>query len=505
MILLNDIYFKLDSGIVSQDFWELGIDEKKNLIDRELKNYLHDKIYEITHMPANKDLTVSDLLSILAEHISDKDHADTISHFTHYILKVIGTLQNWAITWWVEEDEELIEFPLIDFDANGMWSNLITHKDTNYIKTFNFVYETWNNNFMTKNHPKKLVKKSKQRNKKYEFTAEQLAYIDANWGKESAHSMKLKFGCSWIAVVKAAQKMGHEAPKSNAWPDEDIIQLKELAEKYHYTTIAKIMNRSENAIYIKARRLNITLFGRRAWTEAEEKQLSKEWGTVSIESLAKKMKRSVFSLRVKAIRLKLGAMILNDYEKIIISDIVDVLNVSRDRIYTTWKKLGLNIKTTRVSKNRTYKYVTLEDLWDFLEKNQSQWDSRELEPLSLGVEPDWLPTKREKDRNAPPREYKVWTNEELGKATDLLLLGKDYDYIALVISRTPNAVAEKLREIVGGFKLARYWKGKELLYLKNNFENMSYEEIGNELNRTVKAIGAKTAELGYSKRKKKSE
>ena len=344
------------------------------------------------------------------------------------------------------------------------------------------------------------------RGEKYIFTEEQLKYIDENWGKETAHSMKLKFGCTWYAVVKAAETMGHEPPESNEWTDDDVKRLKELAEIHHYTVIAEMMGRSENAIYLKGRRLEVTLImGRRKWTIEEEAEFSESWGTVSIETLAKKMKRTIFSLKVKAVRMKLGAMVLNQLEHLLISDIVDVLNVSRDRITTTWKKLGLNIKWQRVSKKKFYMYVTLEDLWDFLEKNHAQWDSRELEALSLGIEPDWLSEKRNQDRSMPPRQYREWTDIEIQRGGNLLLAGKDYEYIGVELERTPQAVAYKLREVIGSYKLSQFWKGRELIFLRDNYLILTQEEIGNELGRTTKAIGAKAEEMGYVKRPRKNQ
>ena len=41
-----------------------------------------------------------------------------------------------------------------------------------------------------------------------------------------------------------------------------------------------------------------------------------------------------------------------------------------------------------------YKYVTIKDLFSFLEQNQNIWDSRYLEKNILGKEPDWLKEKR---------------------------------------------------------------------------------------------------------------
>lgn len=162
MILTNDIYSRVDLGIVNRGFWKVNIDEKKELIDSELKRYITLKLKELgnnTSLLSEKEnsTSVNDLLKILARVIPEEDHFDNLGHFTHYILAVAGSLQNYSICWWVEEDEELINMPLIEFDDNGLWTNLKTHKETDFLKTFDFVYDVFINNFMTKNNPKSLL------------------------------------------------------------------------------------------------------------------------------------------------------------------------------------------------------------------------------------------------------------------------------------------------------------------------------------------------------------
>lgn len=91
------------------------------------------------------------------------------------------------------------------------------------------------------------------RGKAREFTEEEIRYIVDNWGKETAHSMKKKLNCTWYAVCKVAEKYGLELPTSNKWTTEEIETLKLLSDKYHYSEIALMMNKSENAIYLKAK------------------------------------------------------------------------------------------------------------------------------------------------------------------------------------------------------------------------------------------------------------
>lgn len=336
---------------------------------------------------------------------------------------------------------------------------------------------------------------------KREFTPEEVEYIINNWGKESAYSMKKKFNCSWYAVCRVAEANGLELPKSNSWTKEEVQTLKDLSKKYHYEIIAKELKKSPNAVYLKAKKLGITLIqDRREWTKQEEQDLKELWGTMKIEKIAEKMKRTTFSLKVKAVRMGLGPMIKNNAELITVSDIVDLLKVSRDRITTTWVNLGLNLKKKKLTDNASYYYVIWEDLIKFLEDNQNEWDSRNVEMYMLGPESGWLAEKRKRDALENPLWYRKWSDEEIAKAEYLLLLGKDYSEIAEILDRTEGAVAETLRNHGHIYELTKFWKGKEIKFLRENYEKMTYLEIAKELDRSTKAVAYKAAELGYQRK-----
>ena len=157
---MTDIYFEIDSHILVQGFWKVDIEDKKRLIDKELKRYIILKIQQLGNkMICNTDyqeMNVPDLFRVLAELIPKEDHFDTIRHFTHYILNVAGNLQGWSITWYVEDDELLIEKPLIEFDEENRWTELKTHNQTNYIVAFLATYSAFQNYFMCKDKTKSL-------------------------------------------------------------------------------------------------------------------------------------------------------------------------------------------------------------------------------------------------------------------------------------------------------------------------------------------------------------
>lgn len=335
------------------------------------------------------------------------------------------------------------------------------------------------------------------------FTEEEINYIIDNWGKESTYSMRKKFDCSFEAICKVAVKNGLEKPKSNQWTEEEINTLKELSDKFHYQDIAKIMGKSENAIYLKARKLGIILIqDRRKWTKQEEEQLKDLWGSKSIEYIARKLKRTVFSLKVKAVRMSLGPMIRNATDILTIYDVVDLINVSRDRITTTWVKLGLKLNKKKLTKNTSYYFVEWDDLIEFLEKNQNEWDSRNLEPYMLGDEFDWLVEKRKRDRDANPLWYRYWTTKDLKYAEHLFMVNKSDKEIADILQRTEKAIKELRRKF--GYKSSVFWTENEIEYLQENFKTSTYEEISKKLGRTTKAVGYKAESLGFQKVIKKS-
>lgn len=261
------------------------------------------------------------------------------------------------------------------------------------------------------------------------------------------------------------------------------------------------MNKSENAIYLKARKLGITLIqDRRNWTPEEEIKLKELGGTKSVEDIAKIMQRTCFSLKVKAVKMGLGPMIKNNYEVITISDICEILGVNREKISHTWVNLGLNLRKIKLTDNTSYYAVTWEDLINFLKNNQNEWDSRLLEKHMLGLEPDWLKEKIIRDNTENPLWYRKWTEKEISIAESLFRAGKNYADIAKTLNRSEYAVAHLLRRKGYSYKLPQFWQGNEIKYIRENYENMTYEEMSEALERSEKAVRAKANELGYQRK-----
>ena len=228
------------------------------------------------------------------------------------------------------------------------------------------------------------------------------------------------------SIKAMAKKLGIRVMSDRKnWTDEEYKLLEKLTiiDKKTPKEIAEILGRTEDAVIIKINRrgLQIQTNDKRFWTKEEETLLSDLWGTESLETIAKKLNRTISSIKNKAFLLGLGPVIENNYNGLTIKDISDLLGVNINTVSVGWIALGLKYKVQKISKSKSYRYVEIKDLYKFLEANQNIWDSRNLEKNILGAEPEWLKEKRIRDKLLSSGEFNI------GNLTkQQLILAKQY-------------------------------------------------------------------------------
>lgn len=227
------------------------------------------------------------------------------------------------------------------------------------------------------------------------------------------------------SIKAMAKKLGINVMSDRKnWTAEEYKLLEKLTmiDKKTPKEIAEILGRTEDAIIIKINRrgLQIQTNDKRFWTKEEETLLSDLWGTESFETIAKKLNRTVSSIKNKAFLLGLGSVIESNYNGLTIKDISDLLGVNINTVSVGWIGLGLKYKVQKISKSKSYRYVEIKDLYEFLEENQNIWDSRNLEKNILGAEPEWLKEKRKLDRKQNP------DMERLNLTKQQLILAKKF-------------------------------------------------------------------------------
>lgn len=187
-----------------------------------------------------------------------------------------------------------------------------------------------------------------------------------------------------------------------SWTEDEYKLLEKLTmtDKKSPKEIAEILGRTEDAIIIKINRrgLQIQTNDKRYWTAEEETLLSDLWGQEPVELIARKLNRTVSSIKNKVFLLGLGSASNNNYNGLTIKEISELLGININTVSVGWIGLGLKYKVQRISKSKSYRYVEAKDLCEFLKDNQNIWDSRNLEKNILGAEPEWLKEKRKLDR-----------------------------------------------------------------------------------------------------------
>lgn len=159
MFRTNDIYYKVGKGLVDHNYYQKDIETQKELIEIEMKKYIISKLEEL-NLNASVQLSIYELIYLLDQRIDVKDKEKILSHFTHCILNLISDKQNYGVTWLVEDDESFKENPVLNFNENNLCDKLITHIDSDYVKVFYFVYDTFKNKMFLKEKQKKSASDS---------------------------------------------------------------------------------------------------------------------------------------------------------------------------------------------------------------------------------------------------------------------------------------------------------------------------------------------------------
>lgn len=185
----------------------------------------------------------------------------------------------------------------------------------------------------------------------------------------------------------------------------------------------------------------------RNWTEKEKLFLKSNWGYKSVPSIAKTLNRAENGIIIKAKRMKLGSPYTSG-EFLNASQIAKLLLVDTHTITDYWIE-KCKLKASHKAMRKTFKMwlVSFDNLVEWLKNNTDKWDSRKLELYALGQEYDWLIIKRKDDEKHPKRRFCKWTNWEDMKAIQLYKKGYSYKEIGETMERPTDGVERRLSRL----------------------------------------------------------
>lgn len=235
------------------------------------------------------------------------------------------------------------------------------------------------------------------------------------------------------------------------------------------------------------------------WTPEEKAYLEESWGCISISTIAKNLDRSENAVIIKAVKFGLGPFLeAGDY--ITLNQLFIALRGNQQGSYTLnqWIEKGLPVKKKRV-RNCSFKVIYFDDWWDWAEINRTIIDFSKLEPMILGAEPDWVKDQRRADSEKRQQYKKTpWTPEE-----DLLLeqLLKSYKYtyreLSVRLQRTEGAIKRRMVDLgikERPLKMSNHnpWAGDEVQTLRDLYhKGHTPSTMANYIDRSAQAIRGK--------------
>lgn len=239
---------------------------------------------------------------------------------------------------------------------------------------------------------------------------------------------------------------------------------------------------------------------KRNWTQEEYDYLSDKWGTISLKTIAKSLNRSENAILIKVYRQGLGPF-LESGGYVSCNQFLKALGIQGGYSYKdiSWvQNRGFPIKTKRVN-NSTFKVVYLEDWWKWAEKNKTFLDFSKFKEYALGEEPNWVKEKRRHDFEKSQKYIKSpWTSIE-DKRLDKLVNDYKYTYsdISKMMRRTEGAVQRRCTDLkLKGRPLRESphnkWEEWQLKKLDELIDSgLGYEHMSEIIGKSTKAIRGK--------------
>ena len=240
------------------------------------------------------------------------------------------------------------------------------------------------------------------------------------------------------------------------------------------------------------------------WKPEELLYLEERWGEVSIPSMAKRLNRTPNAVIDKARRMGLGPALLGgDYITLnqLVKAVTGLKNMYSYHLTSWVKNRGLPIHTRRVNKN-SFRVVYIDEFWEWAEKNRSFIDFSKMEPLALGLEPDWVAEQRRKDYHAFSLQRKdPWTSAEDAYLLDLLKKQQyGYKELSEILHRSAGAIQRRCTDLGTKYRPVKAdnhsaesaWTEEDYQILADGIRNGdSYTAIGNRIGKSEKAIRSK--------------
>ena len=177
---------------------------------------------------------------------------------------------------------------------------------------------------------------------------------------------------------------------------------------------------------------------KRKWTEQEEEEFLKLSEKYSQTKIARKLNRSVASVKGKRIRMNIDCF-SEQTDKLNITQISEITGIKKGSISKTWRKYGLKLK-----KEGCFSVISENELIDFMKSHPELWKASDCDYYFF-YRFDWFIERLEKEKAgiyelSHYRNRKSWTELDISRFNMLKSRGLTHNQIATELGRTKNAI-----------------------------------------------------------------
>lgn len=182
------------------------------------------------------------------------------------------------------------------------------------------------------------------------------------------------------------------------------------------------------------------------WLATESDYLEEKWGKVSIPTIAEHLDKSMNAIILKARRLGLGRH-LHGGEYITLNQLAIAMGKYYSQIKTRFIPRGLPIKHKK-SVNKSFRIIYIKDFWEWAEDHKDLLEFSKFEVNALGEEPEWVKEKRKADFYAKRYIETPWTEEHDNRLIYLLNTYRyGYRYMSMDLRRTEGAIKRRMIDL----------------------------------------------------------
>jgi hypothetical protein len=181
---------------------------------------------------------------------------------------------------------------------------------------------------------------------------------------------------------------------------------------------------------------------KRNWTSKEIEFLKDNIGKISIKTISENLARTETAVLLKAKRLNISNTKQNQGD-ITIGELACIIGKDR-RTINNWIQKGYFPAYKKVTRSkRAFYFVRSEEFWKWAFQNREKLNFSKIPPRVINPEPSWVESERKLGQKNE-RNYKIWTIKEVKKLEVYHQNGFTNSEIAEELDRSIYSVDKKL-------------------------------------------------------------